>query len=459
MARGAGVSVSTSAFGVVQQVSFQDCNFSGNSILSGAISVGSAIEAGVDIMNMAGGKMDLSFTDCLFSENSIIHGIPHGSSAGLISGTGISVSALNANTLLTFDGCSIRNNILRFHEHNEHAAMMGSGAGIHLKIGGSSDIKFNECHFIGNSIESAKQSSGSGLAILVYGPVESIIFKGCILERNSIKSVREGVGSGIALIVTEGHSAKHLEISRSILRGNTITMLPVRSSDDMDGGQLTFQGGGAYISGFEGISINGCKVEHNSIVDTTLGRGGGIAVFGGKDLTIKGDSHFSKNYAHYEGGSLWVGAVDNVSIMEGVMFMFGQVGSTSMVSRSSVGGAMFVDSTRELLLMGVFFRGNYAAESGGALTMTSVFNNRRSKESRSEMIHGARIVNCTFEENSAGRGGGALHTFGQNIVTIDGCSFLNNTSIGREERDGGGALRLTVCTAHENIFVLGYRPY
>ena len=252
-------------------------------------------------------------------------------------------------------------------------------------------LSVSRSHFTDN------RSVGDGGAVLIWGVyfAGSIVFSECSFERN--------VGDG-AFTAYFG--------SACILRSC------VFSDNSTDG-----PGGAVYLSSGEAL-IQGCRFEGNS-----AGRGGAVAVYGGRAVTIR-ESLFLDNSAP-----------------------------------NGYAGALHVYDAHKVELIDSEFRGNSADYAGGAQLdwngSTTVrrcqFVNNVATSSDGGGLYvrgGAQLSECDFAGNLAQEWGGGLLAAGSTLV--EGCTFTGNSANeGGGVRDGGDSLTVVDSTFERNYATLG----
>ncbi len=245
-------------------------------------------------------------------------------------------------------------------------------------------------------------------------------------------------GPGQDVISIDGKGANQI----FVLDGpeTTISGLTLTNASSSDAG-------GALLLNSGSLTLTDSTVSKNS-----AGRGAAIYMRQeGGALTISG-STFSENNASDLGGAIYLLAEgesalpvtitkstfeQNTSAGNGGAINVGEANVTMTLTEceftgnavtgdTNSGGA--IKSTSNLVITDSIFKQNTITgneTSGGAISHSGLSNENT-----------LSITGSTFEENSSGGTGGALHTAFSKSVTLTGTTFSKNTSVG----DGAGAL-------------------
>jgi len=271
--------------------------------------------------------------------------------------------------------------VLKFRNltfRNGKADQLGSGGAICTSRWGKMVV--TNCAFFSNS---AMNSGGA-----VGGTLAAQYYYDCQFETNKIVS---GAGTG-------GAVASCRELYKCIFRRNTCEGSTQAGAAKCEGsvtacvfdsnavpGNWGYYGGGALQMLGSG-TIDGCTFTSNSVTGSLQGNGGGGAIV----------------------SAGFTGQIVNSD------FFGNSVGS------SKHGGAIYGGGA-SVVISNCHFRGNTATANwtsrGGAVAEC-----------------GARIVECTFEENSASYGGGIWH-----CTNVWNCVFTKNRSTYNDGNNGGGA--------------------
>lgn len=188
-------------------------------------------------------------------------------------------------------------------------------------------------------------------------------------------------------------------------------------------------GGAIYSPFFTAIIVNGNAVwEANESI-----LGGAIRLYYYSTLEILGNAGFSRNSAA-QGGGIWLSEGSSINIFGSASFdenkaLIGgainlQDGTIANFSgevlmmgntASSSGGAMYCQATKSIGVYNTRFVSNFAGANGGAISVGSA---------GPEDLP-SKFSLCSFENNTAGDAGGAIHTSG-GFVSIHGSNFTGN---------------------------------
>eukprot|EP00033_Pygsuia_biforma_P001007 GCRY01001152.1.p1 GENE.GCRY01001152.1~~GCRY01001152.1.p1 ORF type:complete len:843 (+),score=207.25 GCRY01001152.1:272-2800(+) len=216
----------------------------------------------------------------------------------------------------------------------------------------------------------------------------------------------EAYSSEVHLINTVHHGVS--SIGCGYVFNSTFTM-----SDNFVSGCISDNNGGAFF-----LDGNTNFLISDTIFEKNVGNYGG-ALFISESLGSLTRVDFLQNMARKQGGALCA-RYDSGVAMEYVRFLENTV--PAIQNSKTRGGAIFSADT-DFTISHSVFRGNTAANFGGALNM--------------RVGSSMAVRNTTFEHNYAGEHGGAIDIY---LATLDlkDCLFLNNTS----EYGHGGAINL-----------------
>ncbi len=150
--------------------------------------------------------------------------------------------------------------------------------------------------------------------------------------------------------------------------------------------------------------------------------GGAIILFGG-NLTIS-NCLISGNTAQFQGGAI---AVINGNLTVSNCTFSGNATSDIVGS----GGAIFYESTGALTITNSTFSGNTSTNEGGAIDNNGTLT--VSDSSFTSNFAGSQIFSTDPDRTPAY--GGAIYN--ENVATVTGCTFSNNTVAGFQEARGG----------------------
>lgn len=295
----------------------------------------------------------------------------------------------------------------------ENNATSSGGGGISSWFG---TLEITGGLFEGNS---AGDGNGGGGAINVYEGTAAItgtdftanaaLDGGAIAIRgdNASLAMNGGVLTGNAAIEEGG--ALRLGPGDSVIHPN----FPASLDSVQFAANTAIWGGAIYGSGIDLVLTDATFEDNTADID-----GGGIYAFYG-DITATG-STFHNNQAN---GANWTdggGAIRGAPVdLEATNCLFvgngAEQGGAVLIEESSgnLGTADFTDTT---------FTNNMANADGGAVFLSRM---------------AATTTGGLFENNSAGRLGGAVHQWVEGSHAFDGVEFIGNTAA-----NGGGALRL-----------------
>jgi predicted outer membrane repeat protein len=205
-------------------------------------------------------------------------------------------------------------------------------------------------------------------------------------------------------------------------------------------------GGGIFAEG-RNMSLVGCTIQNNLIAGSFVVGGGGGAYFYGDTLTVT-DCTFDGNSSSYgsAGGGLASSARNSNTI---------RASTFSNNVANTAGGGLSIDSGE---IIDCRFVGNTGGSGGGlsaymATVSGCTFSNNSAPAGRfggGACLQLGRIVNGTFDHNSAAGSGGGLFANG---IDIRGSTFSNNTALNGGGIFAGafGVMSLTNCTLAGNV--------
>lgn len=340
---------------------------------------------GIAVLN---GEPDIS--NCLFIDCSA-------------SGFGGGLYVLSSDPVIT--DCTFRNNLASF------------GGGLYLR---NSDSAVTDCIF-----ESNRADNDGGAALSSQGTPS---FFSCIVTENS---TTQGNGGGLLL------NASNALISNCTINNNFAL------------GAFPLGGGGGLASENSSMPcIENCNFDGNTAED----RGGAMLTDSNADVFID-NCNFTNNIS-FRGGAILVIA-SAITVTESLF----QSNSTT----SGEGGAILtIDG--DINVARSTFIDNHAVFRGGAINIfgsvggsicdiidCKFFNNSSDNTSGAINIFDTvsnitTITNSIFSGNSAVNEGGAILAFSEVDVTIDNCSFTNNTA------SSGGAINTFFFTPSVKIY-------
>ena len=234
-------------------------------------------------------------------------------------------------------------------------------------------------------------TSGAGVAINIRKGTVSI--DNCSFINNEARNLWGG--------------AVHIDSSRT----NPISNIDITNSLFVNN---SAEVGGAFRSERYSSNIN---IINTTFINNTATEHGGVACLFSTDVTFA-NCNFINNSAPSSGGiHFHVGGshIDNCTFINNSAYGTGS-------SEEGYGGAIaLVYSTSDgVIISNSSFSNNFASKYGGAIDVNGSGSN-------------AKILNCNFENNTAGYGG-AIRVQGSNTV-IDNNSLINNKAI---NTDGGG---------------------
>lgn len=222
-------------------------------------------------------------------------------------------------------------------------------------------------------------------------------------------------------------------------------------------GGTAAEGGGAIYSSSANLTLDNCTFEGNV---ATVGNGGAVWAEGG-NVTIVGGEFLANNATRYGGavyavegrlvvkeGSRFEG---NKAVVGGGLFCGwgGDVRESTPLVSCSIANAEFVSNSDVRDNNDNVEDFSYYDGGGAAAFMFAIVD----------------ITDSVFDGNTARLAGGALHGGARSTLTVDGCTFVNNTSekfggaitasymtlgggthfMSNKAREDGGAVRNLLC--------------
>lgn len=188
-------------------------------------------------------------------------------------------------------------------------------------------------------------------------------------------------------------------------------------------------GGAVYNEGDELRLSNGSSAALNQANGT---HGGAILNQGNARLTVN-SALFENNTAQGNGGGIYITAQNSASIM-----------NSSFINHNAVqGGAVFHQSTTDLLVSGSTFRDNSSGSDAGAIRIAngtisgSLFQNNTSFLGEGGAIYGGNLINVvnTLVRNNTAVSGGGIRA---QLINLTNSQLEMNTA-----SDFGGGMRVT----------------
>ncbi len=262
-----------------------------------------------------------------------------------------------------------------------------------------------------NIASGAGADNGGGAVYALNGGTVSIV-NGSILTNNVANGAS---GSGGAVLVDADAS---INIDSSSLNSNTANRA---------GGAIEI------VAGTGTASLSNVTMNMNNAgaapAIAAPGNGGALHITGNQDITIN-NSGFSGNIAAREGGALWNGT--------GVMTITNSTIDANFATGNSAddGGAGIFNNGGDVLADGITVTNNLAqgtSGSGGAVL---------------SLDGGLSFLNSTFTGNAANRAGGAFEII-DGFLTITDCDVSSNDvngTAGTPAPGNGGAIHITGAT-------------
>ncbi len=260
-----------------------------------------------------------------------------------------------------------------------------------------------DCHFLSNT-------SDGGLGSVMFVADATVDLIDCVLAGNSGPDFGiYGAAANLDLTATNCCFANNVGGALRIVVG-TLTL----TDCTFEGNTNTGRGGAVAIHGEAFGMITGCTFTGNS---TPFDRGGAVHVFGGPQGgdTVFDNCHFELNVAQRGG------AIDSSGQNTGVVIKNSTFCSNTASQR---GGAVLADAASIEVYDSYFFLNDGGAQAGGAIDIDTAL---------------VTLERCTFESNTASRGGGVYKDVSASGTMAD-CLFLKNSSTGTTDGGGGAFL-------------------
>ena len=240
----------------------------------------------------------------------------------------------------------------------------------------------------GGSFE-GNNSGGPGGAIAADKSV-TLNIKNTVFDSNST-----GAGHGGAIYITGG----------STLNGEN-----VKFSGNFADGNGSYYGGALALNSASTANLTDCVFDGNKVDHSGTNNGGAVYVGGGSTLEVSGESKFLNNKAATNGGAIYGNAGSQVKL---------HAGTVLENNTSNAGGAIYIVQYSVFAEQCKFINNTASGASGGAVYISGASN--APAEFKAE--------NCSFTGNNAKTYGGAMNvTSAFSTVTLDGCSFSDNTA-------------------------------
>ena len=249
------------------------------------------------------------------------------------------------------------------------------------------------------------------------------------------------VGVPIAISVGTSLSVTGDDVQAEV-HGSASRTVGTRLFEVSPGGSLTLsrlkitggfaEGGGAVYSQYANLTLDNCIFDGNVATD---GSGGAVWADGG-NLTVVGGEFLANNASRYGGA---VHAVDGTLVIQG---------GTKFDGNSAIGGGAVYCGLGELggskpegicsILDAVFVSNSAARDSQGSVEDISYIDGGGAAMFLSASVD---VSGSFFNDNYARRSGGALHGGIYTNMSVNGCTFVNNTS-----DNYGGAISASTMT-------------
>lgn len=322
-------------------------------------------------------------------------------------------------------------------------------------INGDGGMTITNSKFINNKATSTDSSKEGGGALFLGSEsvtkLDNVLFDG-----NHSGLVGGAIATRVAVNSNgklNDNSAARLDILNSTFKNNTAVLRGgaidnfFYGSKDKDGSinivnsvfdTNSAQNGGAIYNHGENdkvgsnasLSIVGSTFSNN-FADKDPVKSAGGAIYNKGSFEID-STNFSGNWAD-KGGAIYTNAENEVSSIKNSSFIGNE-------AKNGAGGAIFFDNNfseggkETLTIDNTYFKGNSATSQAGAIQINVVRN------SNNIGLSSVAISNSVFEENSGGKGGGAISNYDK--LTLDNVGFKGNYSKQDGIDGGGGALML-----------------
>ncbi|MBR6886546.1 MAG: hypothetical protein IKN13_03960 [Bacteroidales bacterium] len=312
----------------------------------------------------------------------------------------------------------------------------------------SSDLDLN----IKNVAFSGASSEGDGSALYIADA--SVSLTGCTFENNS-------ADRGGAVAIEKGE----LAFEDCILSENTASHGNRESidtnSDELRTSNQTAAGGAVIATGAATVSFSNCLISGNT---ATNGLGGAIATADtGATIVIDNGTVLSENSSYGAGGAIFSWGGFRITGTEDERIEFSGNKTLATANQCSNGGAIWLNEKTTSTMSYVLFTGNEAGQpgstmyysNGGAISMNGVTSfvadhceftaslGRNGGALNLELGHGeCKFIDCNFHDNICKKGTdgnfhGAAARLSYGPVDFENCTFINNTAY-----NGSGAIHI-----------------
>ncbi len=333
----------------------------------------------------------------------------------------------------TFDSCTIRKNVSS-NRHGCGMAIVGAAGGATITnttFGGSVTGDGNKCtsgtahgsalyysgstsgtlSIVGGLFGYNETASGWGGAMYITGVTNETTINGTTFNQNKTSNARAG--------------AIYLNGSPLRLTGATFTNNTVPTNQS--GGTIYAEGASASLIIESGTSIDDGQANY----------GGAIYMTGSTQnppLQIS-DSTFNSSYSLYGGGTIYLNALSNTSILNNVTI------TNSSTTANGYGGAVWAKSS-PISVTGSSFSGNttQSTRSGGGIYVEST---------------SATITGTTFTSNQAGKGGAVASAGTSPSLTLTKVKMIGNKAIASNGGNGGGVQIVAGTATLTNCLIVG----
>ncbi|MCM1546361.1 MAG: InlB B-repeat-containing protein [Clostridiales bacterium] len=316
-----------------------------------------------------------------------------------------------------------------------NSTVIGDGAGVCISNGTT----------VINSGEISNNSAGLNAGGIYCGSGTLTINGGTISDNTA--NTDRGCGGGIEAVKTKVIIKDAIIENNSAADGGGIYVAQGQAANgEYD---LTISGNTVFTkntskSGGGGVYINSSKllIESGTITENSATRGGGIQFTSGSSGNIIGGT-ISDNVGSVAGGGIYeaAGATLVIGSEDGTKYPT-FTGNKNVSSNSEYygGGAIYQGIKSELTINNAVMNNNSTTSRGGAIYVAGSARSEAADETKRNTI---TIKNITVNNNSAVRYGGGLYTYYCVDVIVEKGIFSNNVS---ENADGGGLLTNDDCT-------------
>ena len=285
----------------------------------------------------------------------------------------------------------------------------------------------------------------------------AVVLDGAVLSMDSVViessgSVTYGRDGGA---ITASDSA--LTLSNSTFDGNSGNYggaIYLGSASSLTADAVTFSnndaqfGGGVTLEDASTADFTDCIFEDNVVSVSGYGKGGAIYGYYYIEVTIDG-STFTDNDSASFGGAIDMETYGSLIVTDST-FVSNEI-LTSLANPSS-GGAIYTYKLDELSISGSEFTDNVGYLYGGAVFANNMVDETEISESTfsGNSIQSKRggavefsagsdlvITDCTFTDNVAAEGGGALSVYQNTSLTISSSTFSGNSNTSTRDAYGG----------------------